>query len=80
MFQAVESDVDTLSEEGMKVVNDTTVQSFEAEEIRSDLKALDVRWSTVKTKTEKQRNRFDCFITCIVIDLLIAGASCSKPV
>lgn len=71
MFQAVESNVDNLSEEGIKISNDPTVRSFESEEIRSDLKALDVRWSTIRTKTEKQRNRFDCFITCIFSERLI---------
>ena len=63
MFQAVESNVDKLNDKGTKVASDPTVQSFEAEEIRSDLKALDVRWSSIRTKTVNQRNRFDCIVT-----------------
>ena len=54
----MEVEVDKLSDEGMHAVNDPTVQSFEAEEIRSDLKALHARWLTLKNKTEKQKNRF----------------------
>lgn len=53
----------------MKATNDPTVQPFEAEEIRSDMKALDARWSSLKNKTEKQRNRFASFIDYVLLTI-----------
>ena len=46
----------------MKATKDPSVQPLEAEEIVSDLKALDARLSSVKNRTEKQRNRFENFL------------------
>ena len=57
-FQTVQSAVEECRENGGKALNDSRVSSIEAEEIQSDLKALQIRWSTVQTRTELQRKRF----------------------
>ena len=63
----MELEVDKLTEEGMKVANDSTVQSFEAEEIRSDLKSLHARWLSLSNHTERLRNRFACFFIFLTL-------------
>ena len=63
----MELEVDKLTEEGMKASNGPTVQSFEAEEIRTDLKVLHARWLSLSNYTEKLRNRFVCFFILLRI-------------
>ncbi|XP_028414134.1 dystrophin-like isoform X2 [Dendronephthya gigantea] len=60
-FQAVKSQVETLNKSGTKATNDPSVQLLEAEEIRSDLKALDSRWSDLMDRTGKQQKRVAFF-------------------
>lgn len=58
-FQMAESGVEDLEEKGTKATEDTRVSSSEADEIKSDIKALQVRWSSLRTRTEVQRNRLE---------------------
>ena len=57
--------MEDLNKSGTEATNDPIVQLFEAEEIRSDLKALDARWSNLMDRTEKQRNRFASLINSL---------------
>ncbi|XP_046848609.1 utrophin-like isoform X4 [Xenia sp. Carnegie-2017] len=60
-YEVVENEMNQLNDVGLKVTNDNNVLSSEKDEIRSDLKAIEIRWTSIGKNTAKLDQRMAIF-------------------